>query len=60
LLFDLRQNGEVVGVDQGVPGILEGGPQILRPVEPEVNLVGGSNSGPAGTQLTSLPLRIRA
>ncbi|HEY1988325.1 MAG TPA: hypothetical protein VGG43_02570 [Acidimicrobiales bacterium] len=39
LVLDLGQDGEVVSVDQNVSGILEGGKQIERFVEPEINLL---------------------
>jgi hypothetical protein len=38
LVLDLGQDGKVVSVDQNVSGILEGGKQIERFVEPELNL----------------------
>jgi len=38
VMFDLRQNGAVIGVDQHVPGVLEGREQVQRLVEPKVNL----------------------
>jgi hypothetical protein len=38
-MFDLGQDGEMIGVDQNVSGILESGQQVQRFVEPELDLL---------------------